>query len=422
MKSKPHTDPLAFLRQLTPMQRATLGVVRRLRTCSRQEIGEFFGWTAPSVSKVIKPLLDTGLLEPEMLTSPVPGRPRSRLHMPTGRLHAIGVSLGFTSLTMGVVDLGGEIIGEPVTRPLMGLTPEGVIALIDAEARTLMDGGLEPAPVGIGVSFAGLTRGENDLTRAFPETATWQHVPFARIFATHSTMPLVVENDTFAGLLGELRYGRAVGVRDALYLYLDEGLNLGVLSNGRIHQGSSQMCGEFGHIKVLPNGPFCHCGDVGCLESVASSWAIIRELQQRIRQGVHAGGEGFARGEPITLELVSRAAGEGTQLARNLLARSGELIGGLLATVANVLDPEKVIVGGRYSCEGEHPLLIQSIREAFAGNLHYSRSVTIPIECTMHGAESKLVGAAALVFEQAIPAFPAQYRCKEVERHAPWMA
>ena len=189
-----------------------------------------------------------------------------------------------------------------------------------------------------------------------------------------------MQNDKIAALLAELRYGRALRQRDALLLYLDEGISLGLLSNGRIHQGHNRLCGEFGHINVNRDGPFCYCGSRGCLESVASTWAMIREMRSMIDGGVNVGVEDLVEGRPIGLETISAAAQQGVVLARNLLGRAGDLIGGLLTTVANIFDPEKIILAGKLSQTREHPHLIQHLRDAFHESLHDSQSLPIALE------------------------------------------
>ena len=99
-----------FLKTLNPSQSHATGLVRRFGQCSRQEIGDAFQWRSPAVSKVIKPLLDAGLLQSEAIARPDRGRPHDRIEMNPDFLYAIGVSLGFTRLSLALIDLGGRII------------------------------------------------------------------------------------------------------------------------------------------------------------------------------------------------------------------------------------------------------------------------------------------------------------------------
>ena len=407
---------LEFLKTLTPAQIGALGVIRRLGGCSRQEIGNAFNWSPPSVSKVLKPIQDTGLLRTEALARPDRGRRHGRIFLNPDGFCAVGVNVGFSWLSAALINLGGQVLARRPPVLITQLSPEQIVQLMHQECEALSSAHPELTVAGLGVAFAGVTKHPDDLSRNIPNTLPWQHVPLATLLNPPKGFTLAVNNDSVAALLAEMRYGCVVGCRNGLLLYMDEGVSMGIISNGRIHLGHNRESGEFGHIGIIKDGPFCYCGGRGCLESVASAWAMLREIQSLIDRGVYIDVSGLADGRPLSLEDISLAAQKGVTIARNLLSRSGELMGGLLATVINIFDPEKVVLAGKLSDEEHHSHLVRSLRETCSNQIMSLRSAPMVLEESPLSSDASLIGAGALVFEKLLPAYPIQLdQNREVE-------
>ena len=243
----------------------------------------------------------------------------------------------------------------------------------------------------------------NDVVSSFPGMEPWNHVPVAKILEEDFKGIVEVCSDSLAGLIAELRFGNALQERNILYLTMIEGLALGVLSNGKINWGNNRYSGEFGHICINPEGPFCFCGRNGCLETVASSWAIVKQVQALLDEGVQSS---LRQEKTLDLETISRSAQHGEHLPKNILARAGQAIGNLLAMVSNIMDPGKIILAGRLSQDEKHPTLISELRDSFKRGI-LSRPRPIELINSKFYLDASLIGAAAFVFERIIPGFPA---------------
>lgn len=167
-----------------------------------------------------------------------------------------------------------------------------------------------------------------------------------------SGLPVTVDNDVRALTMAEQWFGDGVGLSDFAVVTVGAGIGCGLVVHGRVVSGSHGVAGEIGHVPVVPDGPPCRCGDRGCLEAVASDAAITARVREVTGVPVADATEALA---------LARAGDEG---ARAVYARAGEAIGRGIATVANLLGPERVIISG----EGlaAYDLFAGQVRDAFA--------------------------------------------------------
>lgn len=394
-----------LMEKVSTLQLQALGLIRKRGYCSRREIGEFFHLGPASISKLLKPLIEQGILLEESFLAPGNSRIQAFLKLDPNLVYALGVDIGFSFVSVGLVDLGGTIVERLELIPIDRLSPEKLLRVICEKLGDLRKKHREKWISGTGISFAGVALNHDRATRKFPNTLPWDDVPIRHLVQKEGGENVEVRNDTIAGLMAELRYGKALHCRDVIYLNMVEGISVGLLASNQVVLGYHRDSGEFGHICVIPDGPYCHCGGSGCLESVASSWAILKQVKELMANGVNTGLEAVAI-EELSLEKISQVALEGGSFARNILTKAGRMIGGLLAMVTNVMDPEKVILGGILSLENIHPTLIENIKISLQEGLYVSRPGPIQIESSAFGLDSSLIGAGALVFEKLIPSHP----------------
>lgn len=155
-------------------------------------------------------------------------------------------------------------------------------------------------------------------------------------------LPVFIANDTRAWALAENLFGNSQGVDNSLLVSIHHGLGAGVILDGRVLEGRHGNIGELGHIQIDPNGKQCHCGNKGCLETVASSKALRDVIKQRIDNGDAT----CLQADNITIESISDAALEGDAMAIEEIERLGEYLGTAVAIVINLFNPEKVLIGG----------------------------------------------------------------------------
>lgn len=285
---------------------------------------------------------------------------------PTG--FSIGVDIGGTKIAAGVVDAAGRIVAKTKRRS-KGLDVESLdAAVVDACAELAS---AHPV-VAVGLAAPGFI-GEDQATVRFTPNLPWRDHPLRDRVAAGLGLgvPIVVENDANAAGWAEFRFGVGRDVQDMLLLTVGTGLGGAVIAHGRLVLGAFGVAAEVGHMRVVPDGQVCGCGQRGCWEQYASGTALVREAralawaQPERAAGLleAAGGDAAA----ITGPMVTRAAVAGDELAIEVLAEVGRWVGEGSAAVAALLDPALVVVGGGVAAAGD--LLLRPAREAFLDRL-----------------------------------------------------
>ncbi|WP_407343842.1 ROK family glucokinase [Pengzhenrongella phosphoraccumulans] len=311
-------------------------------------------------------------------------------------MHAIGVDIGGTKIAAGVVDEDGNILAQ--TRRVTDPHDAGSI---DRAVCDVYDELSQKYEVGaIGVAAAGFVNSDRS-TVLFAPNIAWRDYPLQRNVAAllSKDVRIVVENDANAAGWAEFRFGAGRDVQDMLLLTVGTGLGGAVVVGGNLVRGAWGVAAEVGHMRVVPNGHLCGCGNEGCWEQYASGSALVRDAQaaiitqpaRAVRLLELAGGDGSRlEGPHVTL-----AAQEGDPLAIELLAELGRWIGEGSATAAAILDPALVVIGGGVGAAGE--LLLDPARHAFENSLS-ARGFRPLAAFTLAamGNEAGIVGAADL--------------------------
>jgi glucokinase len=253
--------------------------------------------------------------------------------------------------------------------------------------------------VGVGVGAAGWFDRTGDTVLFSPHLA-WRNSTLRADLSTRLQRPLWVGNDADAAAWAEYRYGAARGADLALMITLGTGIGGGIVMDGRLQRGSHGVAGEWGHMRVVPDGRLCACGNRGCWEQYASGTALGQTAREVARNSPAAAALLLDRvgGDPdrLTGEDVARAAADGDALARELLAEVGSWLGQGIADLAAVLDPEVVVIGGGVSVLGETVLgpARDRLERALPGRGFRPGPRVVAAEL---GAQAGLVGAADLV-------------------------
>lgn len=268
-------------------------------------------------------------------------------------MHAIGVDIGGTKIAAGVVDEFGNILAQ--TRVA---TAAGDPASIDASIAQVCEILAAEHTVGaIGLAAAGFCSPDRTSVQ-FAPNIMWRDYPIAdKVRALLGTeIPIVVENDANAAGWAEYRFGAAREATDMLMLTIGTGLGGALVVNDQLVRGRYGVGGEVGHMRVVPNGHTCGCGHDGCWEQYASGSALVREARamaikspQRAQLLIDLAGGDV---ELITGPLVTTAAQQGDEFSQSLLAELGRWIGEGAASVAALLDPEVVVIGGGVAAAG----------------------------------------------------------------------
>jgi glucokinase-like ROK family protein len=205
----------------------------------------------------------------------------------------------------------------------------------------------ESKMLGIGISLPGLIDIKTGLSYTYLNTGK----PAAEILSEKTRMPVFIEHDTRAMAWGEQAFGLAKGYQNVLCLNAGSGIGLSMILNGKIYTGHSGYSGEFGHIQIEPNGQLCHCGKIGCIETLASGKSLIARARQEISRGAVTQLSDMLEGDlsKLNIKLLMNAAKKGDQFAIDCLARVGEALGRGLAVLIHLFNPELIIIGGEMS-------------------------------------------------------------------------
>ncbi|HEU4849075.1 MAG TPA: ROK family protein, partial [Terrimesophilobacter sp.] len=212
----------------------------------------------------------------------------------------------------------------------------------------------------------------------------WDGIPVAELLERRLGRPVFLDNAANLGALAELRIGAARGKSDAIYIDIGDGIGSGLIINGQVFRGHNGSAGEFGHTTIVENGPLCRCGNRGCLEAIAGGYAILDGLKP-------------THGNLKLNDIVTKAMG-GDAGATRALAEAGRHIGVAAANLSNLIDPERLVVGGELSRAGE--ILLGPIRHALERSVIVDEAAMPDVVQGQLGARASTLGAVAHAIDQ----------------------
>lgn len=308
----------------------------------------------------------------------------------------IGIDVGGTNVKIALVDDKGSIIysNSVPTRAEMGY--EYTVNNIKQAIRDLMTESKVTDIEGIGFDFPGQIDYKNGVVRLAPNIPGWINVPIAKIIEDEFKIPTRIDNDVHCAALGELNYGAGKGCENFICMTVGTGIGSGIVINGKLVRGASNAAGELGHIKLqMHDGPLCGCGDYGCLEAFASAPAIVAMAEDYIKGGKSTKYREMANGSDITAFIVAEAAKQGDPVAKRIFTIMGERIGFGLASVVNLLNPEKIIIGGGVADAGE--ILLDPIRETIKKRAMSVAGSAVEVVPAKLGNTAGVIGASILI-------------------------
>jgi glucokinase len=310
--------------------------------------------------------------------------------------HVLAVDLGGTKCSAGVVDRKGKIVSRR-TVPVDVSSSSGPVSQIVQLARDLA-GGNKPkdAYVAAAVAVPGLVR--RDGTVWAPNLPGWEQMPLARRLTRSLGIPVGVESDRIAAVLGECWMGAARGKSDAIVLMIGTGIGAGILSGGRILRGAHELSGCAGWLTVTRENVFAAetCGE---LESLVAGPAIARAAQERVRNA-EASSLAKLEASKISARDVAAAARHGDVLAVDIFNRAGRLLGFAVANLVSLLDPEVVILGGGMA--GVADLYLGPLRKAMLQRVQPLAGEKVSVVVSGIAETVNLLGCARLAWESTV--------------------
>ncbi|MYS24836.1 Sugar kinase of the NBD/HSP70 family, may contain an N-terminal HTH domain [Streptomyces sp. DvalAA-14] len=323
---------------------------------TRAEAGRRTGLSPGAVTKVATPLLADGWITELGRPAPVEranGRPATLIAVRPERARFIGVKVTADELIGVLADLTARPLAA--RRASLGSRDVGTVVLAIARLvdrlRAAAGAGQEGGVHSIGVTIAGDVDGHTGTVQYSP-FLDWRRVPLAQLVESATGTPTVIENDVRALTVAEQWFGAGAGLSSFALVTVGAGIGCGLSIGGRVVSGAHGVSGEVGHLPVGGTDRICTCGKTGCVEAVASTHAITEQARQ-------------ATGEPeLTMTQAVRLAHAGDPAVRAVFARAGRALGLAMASVANLIGPERIIISG----EGvaSYDLFADQIRQTFA--------------------------------------------------------
>ena len=304
----------------------------------------------------------------------------------------IGINVSGTLARAALVSFAGELLETKVAE----ITPKQIIPELAAMAKDLTRRGPVAA---IGVAIPGLVNRQTDRViapRDLP-TAIVEDLHGELMRATGLRVEL--ENDANAAAYGEYKAGAGLGARNMFYMMIGNGIGGAIILDGKLWTGASGFAGEVGHITIDAEGLECVCGNTGCLETVASAPSIVRRARERLYRDNTSSLSRLGLNKSFTADDVAHQANEGDDFALMMIERTGKYIGTGVATVINLLNLERIVLGGGVMDAGSlilNPIIQEAKRRAFQPCFDSTEIVAAKL-----GLDAAPIGAALLARDAA---------------------
>jgi glucokinase len=272
----------------------------------------------------------------------------------------VGIDLGGTKILAAVVDGEGRILGQAKRKTKAETGVESVVTrIVETLDEAVINAKLTRKEIqAIGIGAPGPVDTRTGVIATAPNLPGWSNVPLGELMQTQAGIPAAIDNDVNVGALGEFTYGAGRGTSDMVSLFVGTGIGGGIILNGQLRTGARGAAGEIGHMIVLADGPYCGCGNRGCIEALASRTAIVESLQRAVAAGRQSSlasllAEG---GQRLSSGGLAEAWRAGDPLTVEVLGRVQHYLGLHVASIVNLLDPEIIVFGGG---------VIEALGEAF---------------------------------------------------------
>lgn len=367
-----------------------LNKIRKDGPISRAQIARETNLTPPTVSSNVKELLEQKIVEERDVGESQGGRKPTMLVINDQAFCIIGVDAGPENIKCIVSDLAGKILKRSEIKLELPVDNTQFIDALKKGISMCLDGipKSENEVIGIGIAMHGVVDVEKGMSLYAPNLGL-SDIPIKEELEKAFGLEVKVENDARAMALGEFWFGNHGDVKSMLAVNIGRGVGAGLIIDGKLYHGSSDIAGEIGHMTIDLHGEICECGNRGCLQTFVTGPAIARKVK--------------AQANPLTAETIYELAVGGNEDYANILAESGRAMGIGLTNLIHIINPEKIVLGGGVS--KAEKFLLPAIRETIEKSALTASASRTRVEVTKLGDDATLIGAITLllvdVFELA---------------------
>lgn len=316
--------------------------------------------------------------------------------------YSIGVDLGGTNIVSVIVNHQGKIVNRLKVPTLAEIGKEATIKrIIETIHENIVQSTIAIDDItGIGIGAPGPLDVKRGIINFAPNLPGWRDVPLRKILEDEFNTKVVLENDANAAAWGERCFGIGRGVDNLVCFTLGTGIGGGIIIDGKIYHGSNYGAAELGHMTVNKDGPRCNCGNYGCLEAYSSATGIKNRIKNRLKEGIKSKFLSFDNDdelfESLRLKLIFETARKGDKLTKGVVEEAISYLGIAIANIANILNPEMVVLVGGITNEGNKLLI--PLRREVKKRAFYSNYKSLKIVIGKLGGNAGVLGAAALLW------------------------
>ena len=371
-------------------------------TLNRIALGRLTGLSSASVTNVITELLEEHLVVEAGTEESEGGRPRVQLSMNPDFGVVVGVDIGETGVRIEAFDLtrrmlGGEVVPIDPNRPNV----TDLVADITRTVNKIVGDVAAATPViGVGVGVPGIVTGAADQASVNAPNIGWVDVPLSRLLSEALAKPVFVDNCAKTLGLAEMWFGAGRGASDAIVVLLGTGVGSAIFSRGQLFRGVSSSAGEWGHTCIAMNGRRCRCGRSGCVEAYIGAYAIVDQWTVDDQHEQHERHERHDEDEEAVIEDLIRAVGKQAN-AKRLLDEVAQAAGVALASLVNLFNPERIVIGGWLGLR-LGPLLLQRIKDVLSQQALAYPAARVSIQLGELGRDAVALGASTLVLDDLV--------------------
>jgi glucokinase-like ROK family protein len=388
--------------QLSANERSVLEGVFWAHGPSREALSAQLAFSKTRANALVAGLIEQGWLDEVGLRASSGGRRAETLQLHRGLGVLLCADLGATSVDIAVLTPDLQVLARHAEAIDVRDGPAAVLSRVRTLMRELLSrSGFRPKQViAIGVGVPGPVDFASGQLVEPPLMPRWDSFSIRDDLRADYDAPVWVDNDVNLMALGELWRLRRT-LTNFLVIKVGTGIGCGVVCHGEVYRGANGSAGDVGHICVDPDGPRCHCGNLGCVETMAAGPAIARAAAEAAQTGRSALlAERLQQQGELTPEDVGHASRAGDAAANGIVQSAGALVGQMLASVVNFFNPSHVFVGGGVTRIG--PLFLASLRQSV-----YQRSLALStrhleILVSPLGDQSGLIGAGVLAMQELL--------------------
>ncbi|MFZ0370556.1 MAG: ROK family transcriptional regulator [Halobacillus sp.] len=378
-----------------------LNMIREEGPISRAEIAKQTRLTPPTVSNIVKELINTQFVIETTQGMSKGGRKPTLLEINADQFYTLGIDVGTFHMKFVVTNLFGDL--KDVTSLPIGNYPgnEDILSIMKQGIQELLySGNNDPDKfLGIGVGMHGIVDPEEGIS-LFAPSFQLRNIPIKEELEKDFNMIVKVENDARTMTLGEYWFGNGNDADNMVGVNVGNGIGAGMMIKGRLFHGENSIAGEIGHVTIDLSGPKCTCGNYGCLQTLAAGPAIAERARKELKTGkpsiIHELVDGDF--EKVDGQVVYQAACEGDEFSIDLLNQTGRYLGIGLTNLIHTINPKRIIVGGGVSNAGD--FLMKGIEETIQSRGLTDKAKETSIVLSKLGEHASAIGACVLVLEE----------------------